>query len=84
MEGKPENIIESKKYVEPHTFESDGEAVLFYSYIEAHEYIETLHSELEKARELLVEVTEKWISAEHYYGSETDSKIIAFLSEGKK
>lgn len=53
MEGKPENVIESKKYIEPHTFESDREAVLFYSYIEAHEYIKNLHSELEKARELI-------------------------------
>lgn len=39
---KPINVIDSGDYLEPHTFESDQEAKLFYSYIEQSKYIEYL------------------------------------------
>lgn len=31
---KPKNVIETGEYVEPHTFENESEAVLFFSYLE--------------------------------------------------
>lgn len=43
---KPINVIESGDYVEPHTFETDREAVLFYSYLEMVEYIQFLEGKL--------------------------------------
>lgn len=39
---KPNNIIESGEYIEPHSFEKDSEAILFYSYLELVEYINYL------------------------------------------
>ena len=43
---KPQNIIETKEYVEPHTFENDSEAVLFYAYIELQKYVDSLEHQL--------------------------------------
>jgi hypothetical protein len=43
---KPQNIIETKEYVEPHTFENDSEAVLFYAYIELQKYVDSLEQQL--------------------------------------
>jgi hypothetical protein len=57
---KPSNIIETNEYVERNSFESDAEAMLYYSYIEAHNYIKYLE---EKVKPLPIEggetVTEK-------------------------
>ncbi len=36
---KPINIVETGDYVEPGCFDSERELLLFFSYIEAHEYI---------------------------------------------
>lgn len=45
---RPQNIIETKEYVEPHCFESDAEAVLFYAYVELQAYVDSLETELKK------------------------------------
>lgn len=42
---KPINVIESGEYVEPNTFESDTEAILFYAYIELLDYVNFLENE---------------------------------------
>ena len=47
---RPTDIIESGEYQEPHSFENDREAVLFYSYIEQIDYIKHLEEELNKLR----------------------------------
>lgn len=63
---RPKNIIETKEYTEPHTFESDKEATLFYAYIESEKYIDYLLEsttkliEIEK-RKYAVEVLESLI-----------------------
>lgn len=43
---KPENVTENGEYIEPHSFEKDSEAVLFYSYLEQIEYIKYLESKI--------------------------------------
>jgi hypothetical protein len=43
---KPENVIETEEYVEPHCFENDQEAALFYSYLEQEKYIAHLESKV--------------------------------------
>lgn len=43
---KPENVIESMAYIEPHAFESDREATIFYSYFEQIAYIDYLEEQL--------------------------------------
>lgn len=40
--AKPINVIESGEYVEPFTFESDRESVLFFAYLKLLEYVEYL------------------------------------------
>lgn len=40
--SKPINVIENGKYVEPFTFESDSESVLFFAYLKLLEYVEYL------------------------------------------
>ena len=43
---KPKCILETKEYLQPHTFESDREAVLFYAYLEQQKYIEYIEAQL--------------------------------------
>ena len=43
---KPENVLETKDYIEPNNFESDQEAILFYSYVEQENYIKYLEQQL--------------------------------------
>jgi hypothetical protein len=43
---RPENIIETKEYVEPYSFEKDREAVLFYAYVELQKYVDSLELKL--------------------------------------
>ena len=40
--SKPINVIENGEYVEPFTFESDSESVLFSAYLKLLEYVEYL------------------------------------------
>lgn len=47
---RPENIIDPKDYDKPHTFEKDWDAEIYYSYIEAQEYIDYLENEVKKFR----------------------------------
>lgn len=54
----PKNIIKAGEYNEPHTFESDQEARLFYAYQEAMEYIEVMTNE--KATGKTDEEIPKW------------------------
>ena len=51
---KPENVIETEEYVEPHCFENDQEASLFYSYLEQEKYIAHLESEVLKLSQHIV------------------------------
>ena len=43
---RPNNILETKEYVEPYTFENDQEAILFYAYLEQEKYIDYLQKQL--------------------------------------
>lgn len=45
---RPENLINTKDYDKPQSFEKDWEAELYYSYIEAQKYIDYLEAELKK------------------------------------
>jgi len=47
---RPENIIDPKDYDKPQSFESDWDAEIYYSYIEAQKYIDYLESEVKKFR----------------------------------
>lgn len=39
---RPANIIDTKEYREPYTFENDREAILFYAYLELEKYVDFL------------------------------------------
>lgn len=54
---RPQNIIETKEYVEPQCFENDAEAVLFYAYVELQAYVDSLENELKKLTIPLVSVS---------------------------
>lgn len=43
---KPENVLETKEYIKPYTFENDQEAILFYAYLEQEKYIKHLEEQL--------------------------------------
>lgn len=45
---KPIDVIESGEYIEPNQFATDGEATLFYSYLELSKYIEVLEAAINK------------------------------------
>ena len=45
---RPNDIIKNGEYIEPHTFESDSEANLFYSYLESRKYIDRLENTLKE------------------------------------
>ena len=52
----PIDIVESGEYIEPHTFESDREAKLFYAYLEDRKYIESVQN---KAIQLIKKIRKK-------------------------
>lgn len=41
---RPKNVIYTKEYIEPFTFENEREAILFHAYLKAEEYIDSLES----------------------------------------
>ena len=45
---KPINILDTAAYIEPHTFETVGEANLFQSYVEHLEFLEELDNYLKE------------------------------------
>lgn len=53
---RPRNILESKEYIEPHCFENDSEAVLFYAYIEQEKYIDFLIDKENQICKLLFDI----------------------------
>ena len=60
---RPKNIIETKEYTEPHTFESDKEATLFYAYIESEKYIDYLLESTTK----LIEIEKRKYAVDELY-----------------
>lgn len=64
METKPVNVIDCGDYVQPHRFENDREATLFYSYVDQMRYItklEAINKELVDKYALIVnEYSEKF------------------------
>jgi hypothetical protein len=81
---RPENIIESKEYIEPYCFENDQEAILFYAYLEQENYIDGLEKQfaikdVSHQRELLF-AYERFIN-EKSFDSDADiyKKVDKFL-----
>jgi hypothetical protein len=60
---RPENVLETKGYIEPNSFENEQESILFFSYIEQEKYVEYLehkNKELIEALKQSVNVIEQW------------------------
>ena len=45
--NRPEDILETEKYIEPLRFSTESESILFYSYLEWQNYARELEKKLE-------------------------------------
>jgi hypothetical protein len=53
--NRPEDILETEKYIEPFEFENDQESILFHSYLEWQNYARELEKKLESAKKARTE-----------------------------
>ena len=65
---RPDDIIENGEYTEPYTFESDSEALLFYSYLESRKYINRLEETLKEIIDPIHFMSEKLADGEKLNG----------------